>query len=185
MSERLRKNRKYSLSDRLFAVKKVLNEHISVRSASKLIGADHMQVKYWVSMYERYGKSGLQSGKINYTGEFKNNVIADLYKNNLTLYDTALKYAMPTPSTVLTWKRLYDAHGSAALYNSNQIWNGAMKTVKPKKDKNNISIDPKTKALQRELEYLKAENAYLKKLQALVQERLARENENEPPLSKN
>jgi len=182
MSYRLRKNRKYSLSDRLFVVKKVLNEHISVRSASKLIGADHIQVKYWVSMYEQYGKSGLESRKINYTGEFKNNVIADLYKNNLTLYDTALKYAMPTPSTVLTWKRLYDAHGSAALYKSNQIWQGAVKTVK---HKNNSGLDPKTKALHRELEYLKAENAYLKKLQALVQERIARENENEPPLSKN
>ena len=65
---------------------------MSVREASKIIGAGHMQVKYWVSMYERYGKSGLRMRNFSYSGEFKTKVIEDMYKNRLTLYDTALKY---------------------------------------------------------------------------------------------
>ncbi len=178
-----RQYKKHTFEDRLLAVQKVLNEHVSVREASKIIGADHMQVKYWVSMYERYGESGLRMRNFSYSGEFKTKVIEDMYKNRLTLYDTALKYGIPSPSTVLSWKRLYDSHGSAVLYKDSKMWQETMKSRK--KVKQEKTLDPQTKALLKEVEYLKAENAYLKKLQALVQERLSQENGNEQPPFKN
>jgi len=40
----------------------------------------------------------------------------------------------------------------------------------PKKIKKERSTDPKIAALEDELEYLRAENAYLKKLSALIRE---------------
>ena len=49
-------------------------------------------------------------------------------------------------------------------------------------------VDPKpkdNKDLLKEIELLKAENAYLKKLRALVQERIARESKKGLPPSKN
>lgn len=67
-----------------------------------------MQVKYWVSMCERHGEDSLLPRRLNYSGEFKVTVIEDMYTNKLTLYNTALKYCIPSPSTVLSWKRLYD-----------------------------------------------------------------------------
>ena len=173
-----RKSKKYSYEDRLFAVLKVLDEHVSVREASKIVGADHMQVKYWVTMYQRYGESGLRMRNFSYSREFKTKLIEDMYENRLTLYDAALKYGIPSPSTVLSWKKLYDAYGSAALYKDSKMWHETMKSRKQKQVKQEKG-DPQTKALLKEIEYLKAENAYLKKLHALVQERLSQENGNE------
>ena len=48
-------------------------------------------------------------------------------------------------------------------------------------------VNPKAtphEELLKELEYLRAENAYLKKLQALVEERIVRESGKEPKPSK-
>jgi transposase len=54
---------------------------------------------------------------------------------------------------------------------------------KAKKSKSEVSSSDKS--LLKELELLRAENAYLKKLQALVQERIAREKGSELPPLKN
>ena len=55
-----------------------------------------------------------------------------------------------------------------------------------KGEKQEVSSNEKEKKdLLKEVEFLKAENAYLKKLRALVQERIAREYKNGLPPSKN
>jgi transposase len=51
---------------------------------------------------------------------------------------------------------------------------------KPKKTEEPGSTEEQLRKAQEELEYLRAENAYLKKLKALVQERQARERGKKP-----
>lgn len=185
--EKRRKNKKHDFTERIVAVRKVLNDHVSVRAAAKEIGADHMQVKYWVSICERHGEDSLLPRRLNYSGEFKVTVIEDMYTNKLTLYDTALKYCIPSPSTVLSWKRLYDTSGSAGLYSNHKMWSETMRTIKSKQknEKSEEASSVQNKSLQKEVEYLRAENAYLKKLQALVQQRIDQEKGSELPPSKN
>ena len=55
--------------------------------------------------------------------------------------------------------------------------------IKSKKKKEKKTTTPHEELLK-ELEYLRAENAYLKKLQALVEERIVRESGKEPKPSK-
>jgi transposase len=181
MSETGKKYKKHDYSKRLQIVAKVLEDHLPVRTAARLFEVDSMQVKYWVAMYSRYGEEGLRMRTKYYPGDFKYKVLYDLFENQLTLFATALKYGIPSPSTVLMWKRKYEATGLCGLYEGKQLWTESMATEKknPIKQETGASEanNKETRDLLREINFLKAENAYLKKLRALVQERIARENQ--------
>ncbi|KAA6304838.1 hypothetical protein EZS27_043512 [termite gut metagenome] len=79
------------------------------------------------------------------------------------------------------WKRKYEATGLCGLYEGKQLWTENMATEKknPIKQETRVSEanNKETRDLLIEIDFLKAENAYLKKLRALVQERIARENQ--------
>ncbi|MGW6384345.1 helix-turn-helix domain-containing protein, partial [Peribacillus butanolivorans] len=85
-----------------------------------------------------------------------------------SISETTVHYNLPSDSTLLKW--------------ANQLKEGGIDALKSKK-KGRLSMEKETKktspakgsqvALLAELEYLRAENAYLKKLNALVQEKEA------------
>ena len=148
MSNKRKKYEKHPYSVRLQVVAKVLCEHLPLRTTGKMFDVNPRQVKYWVSLYSRYGEEGLRMQHRYYPVDFKYKVLQDVFENHLSLQEAALKYGIPSPSTVLMWQRKY-------------------------------------KNVLKEIELLKAENAYLKKLRALVQERIARESKKGLPPSKN
>lgn len=190
MSEKRRSNKKHPYSKRLQIVSKVLDEHYPIRTTAKLFDVNQRQVKYWVALYSRYGEEGLRMQPRYYPLEFKYKVLQDMLENQLTLQETALKYGIPSPSTILFWKRKYDKEGVSGLSKGSRIWSESMvkedDLTSDREVKQEISSNEKEKKdLLKELEFFKAENAYLKKLRALVQERIARESENGLPPSKN
>lgn len=67
------------------------------------------------------------------------------------------------------------------------MWSETMRTIKSKQKNEKLeeASSVQNKSLQKEVEYLRAENAYLKKLQALVQQRIDQEKGSELPPSKN
>ncbi len=67
-----------------------------------------------------------------------------------------------------------------ALYKKGQGGLKSMSSDRPKKQKPN---NEQEKALLAEIEQLRMENAYLKKLNTLVQERIARESGRKQPLA--
>jgi transposase len=191
MSEKRRRYKKHPYSDRLQIVSKVLDEHYPIRTTGKLFDANQRQVKYWVALYSRYGEEGLRMQSRYYPMEFKYKVLQDMFETHLTLQETALKYGIPSPSTVLMWKRKYDKKGLLGLNDGSRIWTENMvkeDDATSSDKKKNQELPPggrERKDLLKEIDFLKAENAYLKKLRALVQERIARENKNGLPPSKN
>ena len=111
MSEQRRRYKKHPYSERLQIVSKVLDEHLPIRTTAKLFDANHMQVKYMLALYSRYGEEGLRMQLRYYPIEFKYKVLQEMLENSLSLQDIALKYGIPSPSTVLFWKRKYDKEG--------------------------------------------------------------------------
>ena len=127
-------------------------------------------VKKWVKKYEQHGFKGLIKNKISsYDGEFKENVIRYMHENHLSIQETSYHFNLGCPNVVAKWEHIYYEKGPQALCKEHR---GKKKNMNPKKSKKkNRKTVENNEDLISELQQLRMENAYLKKLQALVQER--------------
>ena len=173
---------KYSYEERLEAVLRVVEEGMSVRQSAKILGTAYEHVRRWVKRYEQFGPEGLILKHGTYNGAFKVSVIEYMHKNHLSVSQAAVKFGVPGDATVGKWERIYYEEGPQGLYQDNRGRKSKMSSDKPRKKK--ISKETEEDLIA-EVQRLRMENEYLKKLQALVQERIARENGKEPPSSMN
>ena len=95
-----------------------------------------------------------------------------MHTNHLSATETAIHFNLGTHSVVLKWERIYYEEGPQGLYEERR---GRKRNMSSKPRKNKISKDTE-KDLIEEVQQLRMENEYLKKLNALVQERIKREN---------
>ena len=102
-----------------------------------------------------------------YTGEFKQKVIETMYREKLSIRETAREFEISNHSVVLGWERIYLEEGPEGLYIERR---GRKSTGRPRKMPKEVEED-----LLSEVQRLRAENAYLKKLNALVAERVRQE----------
>ncbi len=103
-----------------------------------------------------------------YTGEFKQEVVERMQREKLSYVETARLYGITAHTCVATWERIYLEEGPEGLYIERR--GGSSKGRAPKKLKPGVEED-----LLAEVQRLRAENAYLKKLNALVAERVRQE----------
>ena len=112
-----------------------------------------------------------------YSPEFKLSVILDMRENKLSYHETMRKYFSHLASSrnfafLLNWERKYLEEGYEGLMKDNRgrpSLTGKKRGRPPKLDKK-VQED-----LIAENQRLRMENEYLKKLNALVQERIERE----------
>ena len=118
-------------------------------------------------MYEQHGVSGLSTPPGKYVGEFKVHVVEYMHANGLSLTETANYFCIPSHPTVAKWERIYHEEGPEALLEERRGRSnmGKKKSSKPKKNVN------ENEDLLAEVQRLRMENEYLKKLNALVLER--------------
>ena len=109
-------------------------------------------------------------GKPNkkYDGEFKVQVVETMEREGLSLHEAARQFGISNHSTVAKWERLYLTEGKASLYEERRgrasAASGTQKGRKLKLDKQ-VEED-----LIAEVQRLRMENEYLKKLRALILE---------------
>jgi len=168
---------KYSVEEKLAAVELVVNDGLSTYEAAKVSGIPRSPILRWVERYKQFGPEGILIKHGSYDGAFKVSVIEYMHDNHLSLVQTAVKFGIPTDTTVGKWERIYYEEGPQGLYQNNRGRKPKMNSDKPTKKKLSKEIE---EDLIAEVQRLRMENDYLKKLQALVQERIARENGNEP-----
>ena len=163
---------KYSSEFKLEVVKYYLEEHHSLSECSKKFNIQHLeQIRKWVKKYELYGAEGLlKRFKSSYDGNFKRNVIEYMHNNHLSAVETAYRFNLGNNHIVNRWERIYYEEGPQALYKERR---GRTKKMGSKKNKKNIN---ENEDLLEEVQRLRMENEYLKKLNALVLERIKREN---------
>lgn len=172
---------KYNYELHLKAVKLVPEGGLSVREVGCRLGCGRSQVHLWVRLFERHGLAGLNLRHGNYSTEFKLSVLKHMHQNHLSLLETAVHFGIPGPFVIRQWERLYQNQGTEGLRRKPQRRRPATSKSKPNE------VNPKAtphEELLKELEYLRAENAYLKKLQALVEGRIVRESGKESKPSK-
>ena len=103
-----------------------------------------------------------------YDGDFKVQVVETMRRESLSLSEAARRFGVSHHHLVARWERLYLTEGKASLYEERRgrvsAANGTRKIRKPKMDKQ-VEED-----LIAEVQRLRMENEYLKKLRALVLE---------------
>ena len=127
----------------------------------------------WSRVYELYGENGLEHRSRHWTYEDKANAVQRLLDGE-SYHEVAHSLGMSSVTQVLTWHRKYLEHGwdGLKLDGRGRKRKMGIKSIKPSKSKSQAE---EIVELRKRLEYLEAENAYLKKLAALVQQRKAQE----------
>lgn len=161
------------------AVWRYMNEGISYRALAEEIGIDNSVLRYWVKLYEFHGDGAFTYPYTNYSRAFKLRVIQYIQETDTSVREASARFRVPDFSMVRRWKKKWDTGGIHALEPSGK--GHVQMASHEKKNTNEKSQEKDTvKAMQEELEYLRMENAYLKKLKALVQEKEASLNKKKP-----
>jgi transposase len=160
---------KYKVTERMEAAQAV-EAGECVASVARRFQMSAGVVSRSLMLYQEHGQEGLQSHTYNWTAEQKYRVLEYMYENRLSCQETAIRFGISGSSTVWQWEQRYLEKGIEGLESKN-------KGRKPRRPKPKL---PKTREeeLLNRVQYLEAENEYLKKLNALVTEREKRERGN-------
>jgi transposase len=133
-------------------------------------GIDHGQIRHWVGSYRQNGDDGLSKKFSRYSAEFKLHVLEHMWREELSFNQTIHLFNLRGGSGVVSnWQHKYHEGGITALAPKPRGRPKTMKLPETPKPSREESTQAKTvQELQRENEYLRAEVAYLKKLDALV-----------------
>lgn len=159
---------------------------MSIHESARIAGVNRSQVQMWLRLYENHGRDALRNGGASYDGVFKVQVVEYMHHNHLSAIATATFFGIKAISSVLKWERIYYEEGPEALLKGKPRGRPAkdMSKKKPNPVKKELSEETKEDLIA-EVQRLRMENEYLKKLRALVQKRIDRENGKEPPSSMN
>jgi len=139
------------------------NKGMSLRKIARDFGTDKMVISSWIEIYRFHGLEGLIAPACeSYDETFKIQVIKHMIETAEPYTKVAGRFKIPSRATIWKWMKQYMSDEEWALYYLKRERRDEM-SKKPEKEKSDYE------KLQEELEYLRAENAYLKKLHALVQ----------------
>ena len=160
---------KYSNELKLEVVKYCIEKKHSYLETSKHFNITSTTcIMKWVRKYKKHGEKGLLNSEYeSHSGYFKQHVIEYMHDNHLSLQETAFHFNIGNHHSIRKWERIYYEEGPQALYEERR---GRRKNMNSKQNKKNLSKEVEEDLIE-EIQRLRMEHAYLKKLQALVQER--------------
>ncbi|SMQ78014.1 Transposase and inactivated derivatives [Bacillus sp. OV166] len=162
---------KYSLETKLVTVHAYLEGVESFKDIAQKYNISPTMLKKWVAKFREHGEEAFQEIYTNYTVEFKMDVLKYINKMGASIEEATSVFNIPSSSTVWNWKYLFETQGIDALQ-SKVKGRPSMKKV-PKK---NPPVEGSEESLRTENEQLRMENAYLKKLLTLIQEKAKSQN---------
>ena len=157
---------KFSKEQRIEAVQQLM-ECKPLKTTARELGISPQLLRSWRYQYEAGGYEQLLSTRQHYTAEFKLEAIAYRRENGLSYPQAAADMRIPSKGTLYAWERIYEEQGADGLQDTRK---GRPLTM-PKQEKKPQQPLTREQQLEAEVAYLKMENAYLKKLKALVEER--------------
>ena len=159
---------RYSKEEKIAAIEAV-SSGMSITQVAQQYQINYKVLQWNVRCFSERGENGLQSRTYNWTAEQKNEVLKYMHENQLSFTETGVLWGIRN-STILQWERRYLENGISGLEDKKKGRKPRVPKPKPPKTMEEELLD--------KIQYLEAENAYLKKLNALVAEREKREKEN-------
>lgn len=149
---------KYSPTLAILVSRSIFNGENSLGGISRLYGLDPKEVVVWSALYRTYGEDVFRTSQ-DYSQNLREHIVQDKLKNGLSLTEICVKYKILHRSSLRNWIHLYKTK--------------QMVTGRKSRKTSSVPAAPEAKDRIRELEeelfFVKAENAYLKKLRALMQ----------------
>lgn len=151
---------RYSPTFAISVSQAIINRKSSIRGISRQNGLDPKEVVVWCALYRAYGEGVFYTTQ-NFSPEERRFIVKEMFETGLSLTEVCIRHKILHRSSLRNWIRQYR--------------DGRFKTMSDNKKapkEQGKPEDPSTKRireLERELLYARAENAYLKKLQALMQ----------------
>ena len=158
---------KFTSEEKLQAALRYIKGTESSTEIAESIGTNHAAILKWVKLYEYHGVEAFIKRYTNYTPQFKLDVLNYMIEHGTSSRETAAIFNIPTPSTLDSWKKQFETQGFDALQ-SKKKGRPSMKK-ETKKQPKQTPVEGSPEALQAEIDRLRMENEYLKKLNALVQ----------------
>lgn len=160
---------KYTEQFKLTVIKAFEARGTGSRDIARLYGVDESTVRQWVAVYRRHGEAGIRKKYEQYPAEFKQFVLQQMQLERLSAREAAARFNIRNASKVGQWARQYDEGGVDAL-SAHPRGRPSQMPKPPKLPPAPRDDDQRTRQeLLDELNQLRMENAYLKKLDALAQ----------------
>ncbi|SFN49933.1 transposase [Variovorax sp. OV329] len=159
--------KKYTTEFKLDVVKSFLAGEGGAKLLARQRSVPEEKIRTWVNHYRLHGIDGLRPKRSAYSAQYKLQVLSHQDREQLSSRQVAAVYDIRNPNQVVVWRRNLDAGGVEALGSRKQ-------TMRPEKPERRCPAPPSkvindsAQALREENERLRAEVAYLKKLQALI-----------------
>lgn len=154
---------KVAAEEKIQAVKKYLEGNEGLKTVAESVGVTKAMLQTWIRQYQHHGEDSFRKGYAAYSAEYKLEILNYIKEHGTSIREAAGIFNIPTHSLILGWKKQVETKGVDAL-------------IPKKKGRSSMKKEEKTapaegsiEALQAEIERLRMENAYLKKLNALVQ----------------
>ena len=173
---------KLSLEKKAEIVMHYLNTNDGYINTANRFGISDSVVEMLVAQYRQNGLEGLHHRNGSYSGNFKLHVLQYQQEHNLSDTKTAIYFKIPSRGTICSWRKKYLLGGYELLSRDRR---GNPKNMATKKTKKNTEPKTELEKLKEEVEWLRMENAILKKLNALIQEEEESEQETKQESSEN
>lgn len=159
----------YSTELKLEIVQRYLKGDIGLKQlAEEYHVSSKSCIQKWLALYREHGKEGLCTTHGTYSGDFKVSVVEYMHTTGASMRQTAAHFNIPSMKSVSDWERIYYEEGKEALFEERRGRASKMGTKRPRKNKKAVQ---ENEDLLAEVQRLRMENEYLKKLNALVQGR--------------
>ena len=166
--------RTYSKTFKIQVARLYLENEISLHQVARHYDIDYSLVRRWVARYRLHGASGLEAAtKHHYSPSFKLQVIECVAREELSDRQAEARFNLRSTGLIGKW---------LAQYHSGQLTKPCPEIERAapmaKKSVERPPVDAPERTMSQEelleeLLYLRAENAYLKKLDALIREEKA------------
>ncbi|AVC49250.1 transposase [Rhizobium leguminosarum] len=165
----------HSLAFKLSVVEFYEKGERSAREVGAHFAVDHGTVRKWVASYEAHGVPGLAKKFSHYDAAFKLSVLQRMWKDGLSYRQTAALFDIRNKGCLSDWERRYETGGIDALTSRRKGGPRSMSEPPIPREPQALQSDEakSREELLSELNYLRMENDYLKKLEALTRKQPA------------
>lgn len=157
---------KLKAHEKVRAVRRYLEGKESQKANAKSIGVSKAILQTWIKQYQHHGESSFEKTYATYSADYKLMVLNHITEHGTSLREAAAVFHIPTHTLISSWKSQLETDGVDALIPKKK---GRPSMKEDKKDEKPAPAEGSVEALQAEVERLRMENAYLKKLNAIVQ----------------